>query len=299
MRCSLSRRYGGDVVKFAGDALQVMFPVFTPSPQSAKAQATLALSVVAAVECGLHLNEFIDQMHAQADEEDGGSHPRRGLLAPIVHTSGMRSNWKRLKEAVVTHRLRSVWGGGAKKRGTGQQHMSVSLARNQGLSLYQVYTNYRKRTPAGVAPSQRRFFASPNATVPPGPLTGSSEGGGAAVTPDGGAVKVATTSQQHATSHLEGEQRLRMKVSIGTGLVLGMHTGGVGGRWEYFIAGDPMTQILEAEKVAEPGYVVLHEKVRAMRCCDALLPLPLQLLLLPPLPLMFLCVDAFRSLVSV
>lgn len=178
----------------------------------------------------------------------------------------MRSNWKRLKDAVVTNRLRSVWGGASKsrKRGTGQQHMSVSLARNQGLSLYQVYTNYRKRTPAGVPTSQRRFFASPSpkGPTPAGLGAGAREDGGGG----GGDGSVVMTAQQHATSHLESEQRLRMKVSIGTGLVLGMHTGGVGGRWEYFIAGDPMTQILEAEKVAEPGYVVLHEKVR---CCRA------------------------------
>lgn len=40
------------------------------------------------------------------------------------------------------------------------------------------------------------------------------------------------------------EHKLRMKVGIGAGPVLGMHVGGVNGRWEYFIVGDPMDQVL-------------------------------------------------------
>lgn len=53
---------------------------------------------------------------------------------------------------------------------------------------------------------------------------------------------------------------LRLKASVGTGRLYGMHIGGPGGRWEYCIAGDPVTQITTAEAKAEPGMVVVSKE---------------------------------------
>ena len=252
MACALCR-YGGDVVKFAGDALQVMFPVFSTPSNKASPKSQLALSVVAAVECGLHLNEFIEQMNTTGP---AAADARRGSASSSTtggHT-GKRSNWKRLTQVVKRRGLLGIWSSLRHKSNAAAAGGSrpVSLARNQGLSLYQLYNNYRQKTPApGKAMSQRRFFASPTAQG----NRGSSRGLGAQV------VGPADNRGQAAgVLPFDGEAKLRMKVSIAAGLVLGMHTGGVGSRWEYFIAGDPLKQITEAEAVAEPGYVVLHEK---------------------------------------
>ena len=107
-----------------------------------------------------------------------------------------------------------------------------SLARNRGLSLLQLYQKYHHR---------------------------------ALPTREDGSDAFRNTSEAASNAGLTGnadipQRRLRMKVSIGAGLVMGMHTGGVGSRWEYFIAGEPMAQVAAAEKVAEPGYVVLHQR---------------------------------------
>lgn len=63
-----------------------------------------------------------------------------------------------------------------------------------------------------------------------------------------------------------GEIRLSMKIGIGCGEVLAMEVGGLLGRWEYVIAGDPVRQAAEAEGRASPGDVVLSPESEA--CID-------------------------------
>lgn len=53
------------------------------------------------------------------------------------------------------------------------------------------------------------------------------------------------------------QHRMALKVGVGVGRVTGMHVGGVGGRWEYFVAGPAVKQSTDAEGEAQPGNVVI------------------------------------------
>ena len=57
--------------------------------------------------------------------------------------------------------------------------------------------------------------------------------------------------------HATDDVRLGLKVGIGAGEVLTMHVGGMYERWEFLVAGTPLTQMSAAEKQAQPGDVVL------------------------------------------
>ena len=52
--------------------------------------------------------------------------------------------------------------------------------------------------------------------------------------------------------------RVRCKCMIGAGSVMGLSVGGLGGRWEFLVAGAPCTQV-EQCSVAQPGEVLLSE----------------------------------------
>ncbi len=57
------------------------------------------------------------------------------------------------------------------------------------------------------------------------------------------------TSQGHAS--------LSMKASLGAGQVLECSIGGVVGRWEYVVGGDPLVQVAVVEGQAQPGQIVV------------------------------------------
>lgn len=54
-----------------------------------------------------------------------------------------------------------------------------------------------------------------------------------------------------------GEVQLEMKIGIGAGDIVAMEVGGLLGRWEYIIAGDPIRQATAAEGECRPGEVAL------------------------------------------
>jgi class 3 adenylate cyclase/tetratricopeptide (TPR) repeat protein len=54
--------------------------------------------------------------------------------------------------------------------------------------------------------------------------------------------------------------RLSLRVGIGAGEVLMASVGGVRGRWEFLVAGEPITQMCHAERQAHPGEVVLSSE---------------------------------------
>ncbi|EGD79547.1 hypothetical protein PTSG_10115 [Salpingoeca rosetta] len=51
--------------------------------------------------------------------------------------------------------------------------------------------------------------------------------------------------------------RLRLHMGIGAGRLTSVHVGGIFKRWEYILAGPPMTQIAIAEPLAKPGETVI------------------------------------------
>lgn len=69
-----------------------------------------------------------------------------------------------------------------------------------------------------------------------------------------------------------GPVALGMKIGIGAGQILAAHVGGIRGRWEYVIAGDPLRQVAEAEHQAERGQIVLSPEAQALIFPDLLSP---------------------------
>lgn len=57
----------------------------------------------------------------------------------------------------------------------------------------------------------------------------------------------------------QGEFELRMKIGLSVGEVLEVHAGGVFGRWEYVLAGDPLASMSSAENLAEAGQIVIDQ----------------------------------------
>jgi len=72
-----------------------------------------------------------------------------------------------------------------------------------------------------------------------------------------------------------GPVALGMKIGIGAGEILTAQVGGVRGRWEYVIAGDPLRQMAQAEHQAERSQVVLSPETKALIAPHAVAPRPL------------------------
>jgi len=73
-----------------------------------------------------------------------------------------------------------------------------------------------------------------------------------------------------------GPVALGMKIGLGAGEILATQVGGIRGRWEYVIAGDPLRQIAQAEHQARRGEIVLSPEAQAIMAPHpvALRPLP-------------------------
>jgi class 3 adenylate cyclase/predicted ATPase len=72
-----------------------------------------------------------------------------------------------------------------------------------------------------------------------------------------------------------GPVALGMKIGIGAGEILIAQVGGVLGRWEYVIAGDPLRQVGEAEHHAGRGEIVLSPEAEAICVPHTVSPCPL------------------------
>ena len=68
---------------------------------------------------------------------------------------------------------------------------------------------------------------------------------------------------------------LGMKIGIGAGQILAAQVGGLNGRWEYVIAGDPLRQVAEAEHQARQGDVILSPEANALMAPQSVAPRPL------------------------
>lgn len=76
------------------------------------------------------------------------------------------------------------------------------------------------------------------------------------------AAECALTMQAHMSEFTEletsrGPASLSMKVGISTGSVLEGSIGGVAGRWEYLVGGEPLVQVARAEHYAQPDDIIL------------------------------------------
>lgn len=69
---------------------------------------------------------------------------------------------------------------------------------------------------------------------------------------------------QHTEETPEETPRLSLRIGIGAGTVLIATVGGMLGRWELLVAGDPITQASRAEANAQPGEVVLSAQSWAL-----------------------------------
>lgn len=93
----------------------------------------------------------------------------------------------------------------------------------------------------------------------------------------------AATQMQHLMTAFStvttsaGPVHLAMKIGIGAGTVRTFQVGGMFGRWEYLVAGDPLRQVTAAENNAAPGQVVCSPETAALDLPAALPPRAVQL----------------------
>jgi predicted ATPase/class 3 adenylate cyclase len=72
-----------------------------------------------------------------------------------------------------------------------------------------------------------------------------------------------------------GPVALGMKIGLGAGEILAVQVGGIRGRWEYVIAGDPLRQIAQAEHQARRGEIVPSPEAQASVAPHPVAPRPL------------------------
>ncbi len=70
------------------------------------------------------------------------------------------------------------------------------------------------------------------------------------------------TQLQHTM--ITADVRLTLRVAIGAGTVTAVRLGGVYGRWEFLVTGDPLVQVRIAEQQSRPGDVVLSPQAWAL-----------------------------------
>lgn len=89
------------------------------------------------------------------------------------------------------------------------------------------------------------------------------------ITAVGRAIHVANAVQRSMSEHARittsvGTLQLALKIGIGAGEVRTFQVGGVFGRWEYLVAGDPIRQATAAENRAAPNEVVCSPEVQQL-----------------------------------
>src|SRR6266540_2885470 len=65
-------------------------------------------------------------------------------------------------------------------------------------------------------------------------------------------------------THIVENVRVSIRIGLSAGEVVAAHIGGVYGRWEVLLAGDPLSQMSAAERWARPGEVVLAPEAWAL-----------------------------------
>ena len=71
------------------------------------------------------------------------------------------------------------------------------------------------------------------------------------------AAQCAMELQSKLNRYEVSDCELFIKIALGYGQATSFHVGGVGGRWEFFVAGSPLVQVTVAEHQAKPGDVIL------------------------------------------
>jgi class 3 adenylate cyclase len=73
----------------------------------------------------------------------------------------------------------------------------------------------------------------------------------------GMAVQMMTPDAWGGSDHIRQTTALKVRVGVGAGAIATMHVGGVFGRWELLIVGEPLRTAGNAEAQAQPGAVVI------------------------------------------
>jgi class 3 adenylate cyclase len=74
-------------------------------------------------------------------------------------------------------------------------------------------------------------------------------------------AQCALALQKKLGSYTVGSTTLRLHIGMGAGSITGIHVGGVQGRLEFFIAGDPIRQVSECEVAAQPGEIFISPEL--------------------------------------
>jgi ABC-type oligopeptide transport system substrate-binding subunit/class 3 adenylate cyclase len=99
------------------------------------------------------------------------------------------------------------------------------------------------------------------------PTEGGGEGDGdedlATVTRRAAQCSLVVQQHLHAYEAMDGVY-LSLRLALGAGEVTVIHLGGVFGRWDFVVTGEPFTQAWEAEHLAQPGDIVLSAQAWAL-----------------------------------
>ncbi|NUM44190.1 MAG: AAA family ATPase [Anaerolineales bacterium] len=67
--------------------------------------------------------------------------------------------------------------------------------------------------------------------------------------------------QEQLKEYATDEGKLALKIALSAGKIAVIHLGGVFNRWEFFLAGDPMSEVGHAETKAKPGEIILGASI--------------------------------------
>ncbi|HNB50564.1 MAG TPA: adenylate/guanylate cyclase domain-containing protein [Anaerolineales bacterium] len=75
------------------------------------------------------------------------------------------------------------------------------------------------------------------------------------------ALSCSQAIQEKLHAYTTDEGTLALKIALSAGELAVIHLGGVFNRWEFFIAGDPMSEVGHAEGKAKPGEIILSASI--------------------------------------
>lgn len=234
-------KYGGDVVKFAGDALFIIWQTPVSSLQAPNLEEAARISVQRAVSCGLEINVQCSNYMIN--------------LAPKTNKSQLTSALFEGKFQLQQQQN----GTGATSRTSATLSSAQQDASSPSVHGAATPLSYPNSPPneltdsntdiAGTAAASAAGTSSPSS---PPLFPNTTESSGTPVTP---AANVETATITYLNVHS----------GVGVGVMAGIDVG-ANNRWEYLLLGQPLTDVAIAEAMAAKGELVISPEAHALLC---------------------------------